>query len=833
MLHVYGNKQNDLAKLFNFAKLLPLAFPHGRDRSCTLHLITQPPTGNIFYPKNQILILGQNIFCSNNQILILGQNIFCPNKENLMMKLLTSLSLLMLGISFAATAQRPNPEVEKKVDALIAKMTLTEKLGQLNLLVGDLFNTGPTVRTTETARFDEGIRKGEITGLFNIHGAAYVNRLQKIAVEESRLGIPLLIGADVIHGFKTVTPLPLGEAASWDLAAIEASSRVAAIESSASGINWTFAPMVDIARDARWGRIAEGAGEDTYLGSLIAKARVRGFQGSDLSAPNTIAACVKHFAAYGAAEAGRDYNTVDMSEQLLRDVYLPPFKAAVDAGSASLMTSFNELNGVPATGNSFLLDQILRKEWGFPGMVVSDWQSVSEMLAHGNVADAAEATELSIKAGCDMDMMASYYLKELPGLVKSGKVTMAQIDRSVRYVLRMKYALGLFDNPYQASEEREKREVRSAENLAAAFDIAKKSFVLLKNEGNVLPLKKDGLTIAIIGPYADSKAELNGCWSFFGEAEHPVSILEGIKAKVGANTRILTAKGAGFFGDSQSDIAQAVLVAAEADVIILAVGEAAVENGEAGSRADIRLPGAQLDLVKAIAALRKPTVATVIHGRPLDLSWEAENLPAILACWTPGSEGGRAIAEVLFGDYNPSGKLPVSFPRAVGQEPLYYNHKHTGRPYTGDYSEPASNRIYLSKYRDVKTDALYPFGFGLSYTTFSYSDIRLSKAKIGMNESLAVTVDVTNTGKYAGEEVVQLYIRDLVGSITRPVKELKGFQKLSFQPGEKKTVTFTLTKNDLAFWHAGQGFVAEPGQFKVFVGTNSRDVKEAGFELNK
>lgn len=750
------------------------------------------------------------------------------------MKFLTSLFILMLTSAIAAEAQRSGPEVEKKIDALIAKMTLEEKLGQLNLLVGDLFNTGPTVRTTETARFDEGIRKGEITGLFNIHGAAYITRLQKIAIEESRLGIPLLIGADVIHGFKTVTPLPLGEAASWDLAAIEASSRVAAIESSAVGINWTFAPMVDIARDARWGRIAEGAGEDTYLGSLIAKARVRGFQGKDLGAANTIAACVKHFAAYGAAEAGRDYNTVDMSEQLLRDVYLPPFKAALDQGSASLMTSFNELNGVPVTGNPFLLEQILRQEWGFQGMVVSDWQSIQEMVAHGNVADAAEAAKLSMESGCDMDMMAEYYLKELPRLVKEGKVSEKQVDRSVRYVLRMKFALGLFDNPYQyGNAEREKKEVRSADNLAAAFDIAKKSLVLLKNEGNVLPLKKDGLTIAIIGPYAEDKAQLNGCWSFFGEQEHPISILEGIKAKVGPKTRILTAKGAGFFGNSQDGFAEAILVAAEADVVILAVGEAAVENGEAGSRADIRLPGAQLELVKAIAALGKPTIATVIHGRPLDLSWEAAHVPAILACWTPGSEGGRAIAEVLFGDYNPSGKLPVSFPRAVGQVPLYYNQKHTGRPYLGQYNEPPGERIYLSKYRDVKTDALYPFGFGLSYTSFSYSDVRLSKTKLGMNETLTVTVEVTNTGQRAGEEVVQLYIRDLVGSITRPVKELKGFQKLNFQPGEKKTVSFTLGKDDFAFWHEGQGLVAEPGQFKVFVGTNSRDLKEAAFELTK
>jgi beta-glucosidase len=730
-------------------------------------------------------------------------------------------------------AQTPDPEIEALITALIQQMTLEEKVGQLNLVVGDLFNTGPNMRTTESARFDEAIRKGEITGLFNIYGAEYITRLQRIAVEESRLGIPLLFGADVIHGFRTVTPVPLGESASWDMDAIEESSRVAALESSAVGISWTFAPMVDVTRDARWGRIVEGAGEDPFLGSEIARARVRGLQGSSLSEPQTIAACIKHFVGYGAAEAGREYNTVDMSEQLLRDVYLPPFIAGIKAGAASLMTSFNELNGIPVTGDTFLLRQILREEWGFEGLVVSDWQSITEMIAHGFVHDSEEAAEKALLAGCDMDMMGESYKEYLPKLIESGRISLELLDRAVRYVLRMKFALGLFDHPYQYGQtEREQTELRSEANLAAARDMARKSLVLLKNEQSLLPLPKDDFTIAIIGPYAEEKAELNGCWSYFAYPDEPVSIYEGLKARMGERARILTARGCSLYSESTEGFAEALEVAAQADIVLLALGEASVDNGEAGSRSDIRIPATQRALAKAIADTGKPTVLTLIHGRPMELSWEAEHLDAILACWTPGSETGHAIAEVLLGEYNPSGKLPVSFPRAVGQEPLYYNIKQTGRPYEGTYDEPRDERIYQSKYRDVRNDALYPFGFGLSYTRFEYGKLHLDRPVMKMDERLEISVELRNTGTRAGEEVVQLYIRDLMGSVTRPIKELKGFQKVQLQPGESRTLRFSLEAGDLAFWHKEGGYYAEPGEFRVFVGGNSVDVLESGFTLS-
>ncbi|AKQ47715.1 beta-glucosidase [Rufibacter radiotolerans] len=710
-------------------------------------------------------------------------------------------------------------------------MTLEEKVGQLNFVVGDLFNTGPTVRTTQSDKFNEAIKKGEITGIFNIHGAEYVGKLQKLAVKESRLGIPLLIGADIIHGFKTVFPIPLGESASWDLAAIENGARVAALESSAGGINLTFAPMVDITRDSRWGRTAEGAGEDTYLGSLIAAARVKGFQGKDLADPRTIAACVKHFVAYGAAEAGRDYNTTDMSEYLLRDVYLPPFKAALDAGSATLMSAFNELNGVPATGNMFTMDQILRKEWGFKGAVISDWQNITEMVNHGYSKDHAQAAEQAIKAGTDVDMMGEAYLKYVPGLVKSGKLDQKILDESVRRVLWLKFQLGLFDKPYQYSDtKREKKEIRSKENLAAAFDMARKSIVLLKNQGNVLPLSPQVKKIAIIGPLGHNKADMNGTWSFFGEEQHAVSFLEGIK-KYAKGAEVTYAQGCNLYDNSTALFAEAVAAAKNADVVIMAIGESAVMNGEGGSRADIGLPGVQLDLVKEIHKTGKPMVALVSSGRALELTWLEQNVSAILATWSLGSEAGNAVASVLYGEYNPAGKLPLSFPRHVGQMPLYYNIKNTGRMYDGDHSEPGSERVYKSRYRDVPNTALFPFGYGLSYTTFAYGTPRLSKNSITGQETLTVTVDVTNTGKLAGEEVVQLYIQDLVGSTARPMKQLKKFQKLAFAPGEKKTISFTLNTQDLSFWRQDMTFGAEPGDFKVMVGGNSRDVQTLPFTL--
>jgi beta-glucosidase len=746
-------------------------------------------------------------------------------------------TFLALGISafsftsFTPPASAPKEPIQKRVEDLLAKMTLEEKVGQLNFVVGDLFNTGPTVRTTQSDKFNDAIKKGEITGIFNIHGAEYVGKLQKLAVKESRLGIPLLIAADIIHGFKTVFPIPLGESASWDLAAIENGARVAALESSAGGINLTFAPMVDITRDSRWGRTAEGAGEDPYLGSLIAAARVKGFQGKDLADPRTIAACVKHFVAYGAAEAGRDYNTTDMSEYLLREVYLPPFKAALDAGSATLMSAFNELNGVPATGNMFTMDQILRKEWGFKGAVISDWQNITEMVNHGYSKDHAQAAEQALRAGTDVDMMGEAYLKYIPGLVKSGKIDQKILDESVRRVLWLKFQLGLFDKPYQYSDaKREKKEIRSKENLAAAFDMARKSMVLLKNQGNVLPLSPQVKKIALIGPLGNNKADMNGTWSFFGEEQHAVSYLEGLK-KYAKGAEVTYAQGCDLYTNSTDRFAEAVAAAKNADVVIMAIGESAVMNGEGGSRADIGLPGVQLDLVKEIHKTGKPIVALVSSGRALELTWLEQNVPAIMATWSLGSEAGNAVASVLYGEYNPAGKLPISFPRHVGQMPLYYNIKNTGRMYEGDHSEPGSERVYKSRYRDVPNTALFPFGYGLSYTTFAYGTPRLSKNSMTGQETLTVTVDVTNTGKLAGEEVVQLYIQDLFGSTARPVKQLKKFQKLAFAPGEKKTVTFTLNTADLSFWRQDMTFGAEPGDFKVMVGGNSRDVQTLPFTL--
>ncbi|MEO1049322.1 MAG: glycoside hydrolase family 3 N-terminal domain-containing protein [Bacteroidota bacterium] len=741
---------------------------------------------------------------------------------------------LMIGCSPKKTDVAPSDETNAKVEELLAKMTLEEKAGQLHLAVGDLFNTGPTITTTESGKYDEQIREGRLTGLFNIYGAEYLGKLQKIAVEESRLGIPLLFGADVIHGFRTVFPIPLAEVASWDMQAIENGARVAAIESTATGITFNFAPMVDISRDARWGRVAEGAGEDPFLGAMVAAARVRGFQGDDLSAGNTMAACLKHFAAYGAPHGGREYNTVDMSERLLRDIYLPPFKSAIDAGAATVMSAFNELNGIPATGNQFLLDQVLRQEMGFKGMVVSDWNSVLEIANHGMAADRAEAGMKALMAGTDMDMMSYSFLEDIPRLVKEGKLDESYVDRAVRRVLQLKFDLGLFDNPYQYCDpEREKAEIRSKEHLDAAQDMAKRSIVLLKNENNILPLKENAGTIALIGPLADNKADMNGTWSFFGNPEEPISMLEGIKQRVGNKSNVIYAKGCNLFDDSKEHFAEAIAAARRADVVVLAVGEGAVMNGEAASRVNIGLPGIQPELVKAIHATGKPIVVLLSSGRPMVIPWLKENVQGILATWTLGSQSGPAIAEVLFGDYNPGGKLPMTFPRHVGQVPIYYNYKLTGRPYEGDYAEPRSQRVYKSRYRDVEHTPLYPFGYGLSYTTFEYGEVQLSSATIPMSGTLKVSAEVTNTGSLVGEEVVQLYVQDLVGSVTRPVKELKGFQKLSFEPGETKKVAFELTAEDLSFHRFDMTFGAEPGKFKVFIGTNSRDVKEADFELTE
>ena len=741
--------------------------------------------------------------------------------------------VLLLFAAFQSFSQsQKSADVDANVEELIKKMTVEEKVGQLNFIVGETIITGPTMHTAESRQFDEQIRKGTITGLFNVHGAAYTARLQKIAVEESRLRIPLLFGADIIHGFKTVTPIPLGEAASWDLPLIEASARMSADEATSAGISLNFAPMVDIAQDPRWGRISEGAGEDPFLGSLIAAARVKGYQGTDLSLANTMAACVKHFVAYGGAQGGRDYNTVDISRRALYETYLPPFKAAIDAGAATLMPSFNELDGIPASANKALLQEILRKEWNYKGLIISDYGAVGETINHGISVDGKDAAEVCLEAGTDLDMMSFLYVSQLPTLVKEGRVDIKTIDDAVRRVLKLKFDLGLFDDPYRYSNVgRESKTIRSSENLRIARDMARKSIVLLKNSNNLLPLSTTGKSIAVIGPLADSKEDMNGSWSFFGEPKHAVSILEGIKNKLGGNARVSFHAGYDMYSNSRDGFTQAVDIASKADVIVAVVGESAIMNGEGASRADIGLPGVQEDLLRELKKTGKPIVALLINGRPLTLEWLHENIPAILETWTLGSESGNAVADVMFGDYNPSGKLPVTFPRSVGQIPLYYNHKNTGRPYNGDYKEPATQRLYISRYRDVKNSPLYPFGYGLSYSTFVYGDLRLSKQSINQTEDLEVVVTVKNLSNRDGEEVVQLYLRDVTGSVTRPVKELKGFQKILVKGGESKIVTFKLNENQLRFYRADMTWGSEPGKFEVFVGGNSQDVLTASFEL--
>ncbi|MCA6075513.1 beta-glucosidase BglX [Fulvivirga sedimenti] len=736
---------------------------------------------------------------------------------------------LLIGI-VGCTGDSAQSDTEKsartqKIDSLITVMTLEEKAGQLNLYVGDMFNTGPTRRTVESERFDSLVRNGSITGLFNIHGAAYTARLQRIAVEESRLGIPLVFGADVIHGFQTVFPIPLASAASWDMEAIETAERISAIESTAVGINFNFAPMVDITRDARWGRVAEGAGEDPYLGAQVTKARVRGLQGTSLDDARTMAACIKHFAAYGAPDGGKEYNTVDMSERKMREIYLPPYKAGIEAGAATIMTAFNDVNGIPATGNKKLLRQILRSEWGFDGMIVSDWNSIGELVDHGYAVNPEQATVQAIEAGVDMDMMSDYYKLFIPALVREGRLDGKLVDQAVRRVLELKWDLGLFEDPYKYSQiEREKNEIRTPEHLAAARDAGRKSIVLLKNENNLLPLPKTGKKIAVIGPLADSHADMNGTWSFFGEQEHSVTFLDGIKEVAGENN-VIYAEGCGMYDDSKAGYSSAMSAARRSDVVVMVLGESAVMNGEAASRTNIKIPDNQLALLEEVTKTGKPIVVMVMTGRPLDLSWLDENIPSILCVWTLGSESGHAAADVLFGDYNPSGKLPITFPRNVGQVPIYYNHPHTGRPYLGDYSEPPTERIYLSKYRDVENSPLYPFGYGLSYTQFEYSGISVSDDTVRSGNHITVSVMLTNKGDRDGTEIAQLYIRDLKASIVRPIKELKGFKKVTLAPGESKEVTFDITPQMLAFFHANLEKKAEKGEFRVFIGGNS-DVEE-------
>jgi len=763
------------------------------------------------------------------------------NKAKILVIFLTT---IVLNVS--AQTKKPASAEEVKmnlfINNLLSKMTVEEKIGQLNLPSSGDITTGQA----NSSDIGKKIEAGQVGGLFNIKGVEKIRAVQKIAMENSRMKIPLLFGMDVIHGYNTVFPIPLGMSAVWDMSLVEKSARVAAIEASASGINWTFSPMVDISRDPRWGRISEGNGEDPYLGSQIAAAMVKGYQGK-LKANNEILACVKHYALYGAAEAGRDYNTTDMSKVRMYNEYFPPYKAAVDAGAASIMASFNEVDGIPATGSKWLMTEVLRNQWGFKGFVVTDYTGIPEMIAHG-MGDLQKVSELALNAGIDMDMVGEGFLGTLKKSLTEKKVSINEINRACRLVLQAKYKLGLFTDPYKFCDAtRAAKEVFSPENRQVAREIAAESFVLLKNKNNVLPLKKSG-TIGLIGPLADNTANMYGTWSVAALFDQSVTVLQGLKNALGNDAKILTARGSNFLADSTQEhryvnvhnltykrdprseeemIKEALKIAEKSDVIVATLGEGSEFTGESSSVTDIQIPENQKNLLKALSKTGKPVVLVLFTGRPLALKWEDENIPAILNVWFPGSEAGNSIADVLFGKVNPSGKLSATFPQNVGQVPLYYAHKNTGRPLAeGKWFEK-----FRSNYLDVSNDPLYPFGYGLSYTTFNYSDVKLSSNTLSKGKSITASVTLTNSGSYDGKEVVQLYIRDLVGSITRPVKELKGFQKVSLKAGESKTISFNISEEDLKFYNSDLKFVAEPGDFKVFIGTNSRDVKEAAFSL--
>lgn len=736
--------------------------------------------------------------------------------------------IVIIGFLISSTVAFSQQKIiSQKVEALLNQMTLEEKVGQLNQYTGDWTATGPI---TINPNKQEEIKKGQIGSMLNILGTKYTRQYQELAMQ-SRLKIPLLFGQDVVHGYKTTFPIPLAEAASWDLEAMELSARVAAIEASASGIHWTFAPMVDISRDPRWGRVMEGAGEDTYLASKIAYARVKGFQGTKLGDINSVMATAKHFVAYGAAVGGRDYNSVDISERMLWETYLPPFKAAIDAGVATFMNSFNDLNGIPATGNAYLQRDILKGEWGFKGFVVSDWGSIGEMVNHGYAENSKDAAFLALTAGSDMDMESSSYIKNLVALVKENRVPVSLIDDAVRRVLYKKFELGLFDDPYKFSNpEREKAALSNPGHTKAAREMAAKSIVLLKNENNILPLSKDIKTIAFIGPMVKPLRANHGFWAVELkniDSTYIVSQWKGLEDKVGKNTKLLYAKGCDINSQNKDGFAEAVAVAGQADVVVLSIGESWNMSGEAKSRSNIHLPGVQEELVKAIQATGKPVVVLINAGRPLVFDWVADNAPAILYTWWLGSEAGNAIADVLFGDYNPSGKLPMTFPRDEGQIPIYYNYFNTGRPAK---NETATH--YVSAYIDLKNSPKFSFGHGLSYTSFQYSNLKLSAQKINPSEKIEVTVNITNTGKVFGEEVVQLYLRDKAGSVVRPVKELKDFQKVKLAAGETKTVTFIIDKEKLSFYNQKLEWVAEPGDFEVMIGASSADIRlNSNFEL--
>lgn len=753
------------------------------------------------------------------------------------------LTAVITASAFTAMAapQADKDKMDQFIDNLMGKMTLQEKIGQLNLPVSGEIVTGQAKSSDVAGK----IRKGQVGGLFNVKGVENIREVQKIAVEQSRLKIPLLFGMDVIHGYETVFPIPLALSCSWDMEAIKESARIAAKESSADGICWTFSPMVDICRDPRWGRMAEGGGEDPYLGSEISAAMVKGYQGDDLTDKNTIMACVKHFALYGAPEAGRDYNTVDMSHLSMFNNYFPPYKAAIDAGVGSVMTSFNVVDGIPATGNKWLMTDVLRDRWGFDGFVVTDYTAISEMIAHG-MGDFQQVSAMSLSAGTDMDMVADGFLTTLEKSLKEGKVTMAEIDKACRRILEAKYKLGLFDDPYKYCDaSRVKKDIFTAENRAVARKIATETFVLLKNENNLLPLQRKG-KIALVGPLANTKANMPGTWSVAAASDKYNSLYESMKQSLAGKAEVLYAKGSNLMYDAQREaeatmfgremrdprsaqelLDEALSVASQADVIVAAVGESSEMSGESSSRTNLEMPDAQRDLLTALKKTGKPVVLVYFAGRSTVMTWEQENFPAILNVWFGGSEAADAICDVVFGDVSPSGKLTTTFPKNVGQIPLYYNHLNTGRPLeAGKWFSK-----FRSNYLDIDNDPLYPFGYGLSYTTFRYGDLQLSNNSMNEKGKITASVTVTNTGNYDADEIVQMYIRDMVGSVARPVKELKGFERIHLKKGESCTVSFDITAEQLKFYNSVLNWVCEPGEFEVMVGGNSRDVQTKKFSL--
>lgn len=752
-----------------------------------------------------------------------------------------ALAASLVVVAAGLQAQKAPRDMDRFIDQLMKKMTLEEKIGQLNLPVTGEITTGQAKSSDVAKR----IRNGEVGGLFNLKGVERIREVQRQAVEESRLGIPLLFGMDVIHGYETIFPIPLGLSCTWDMKAIEESARIAAVEASADGISWTFSPMVDVSRDPRWGRVSEGNGEDPFLGAAIARAMIRGYQGKDMSRNDEIMACVKHFALYGASEAGRDYNTVDMSRQRMFNEYMLPYQAAVEAGVGSVMASFNEVDGVPATGSKWLMTDVLRKQWGFDGFVVTDYTGINEMIDHG-MGDQQTVAALALNAGVDMDMVSDAFSGTLKKSVEEGKVSAAAIDAACRRILEAKYKLGLFDNPYKYCDvNRPKKQIFTKEHRAIARKTASESFVLLKNEG-VLPLSKKG-TIAVVGPLANTRSNMPGTWSVAAVLDNAPSLVEGLREVVGDRAKVVTAKGSNLIGDADYEkratmfgrelhrdnrtdrelLDEALKVAVGADVIVAALGESSEMSGESSSRTNLEMPDVQRALLQELLKTGKPVVLVLFTGRPLVLTWEEEHVPAILNVWFGGSEAAYAISDVLFGDVNPSGKLTATFPQNVGQIPLFYNHKNTGRP----LQEGRWFEKFRSNYLDVSNEPLYPFGYGLSYTTFAYSDIHLSSTEMSADGELTATVTVTNTGSRDGAEVVQLYIRDLVGSVTRPVKELKGFEKIFLKAGESRKVSFSITPELLKFYNYDLQFVCEPGDFDVMIGGNSRDVKKARFLL--